>query len=513
MVLSVLLAQRGRRVDVVERWPRPFGRPRAVAYDSEAGRILAAAGLGGLLAGFGECADEYIWQDAAGETLLYSKISERGWCHWPDSTSMYQPELEEALIARGERLENLRVFRGYRVDDLSEGEDAVRAVAHGADGEALVLDAKWVVGCDGANSFVRGRIDPRMRDFTFSHDWLICDVTLREQRGFRPNNLQICDPARPRTAVSAGPGHRRWEFMRVPGETLEELGTAESAWRLLRRYAGVTPDNARLDRFACYTFEARYAERWRAGRLLLAGDAAHLMPPFAGQGMSSGIRDALNLAWKLDLVLAGKAGEELIDTYTEERSAHVRHAIQLSLHLGQVICQTDEEDAADLHAVLRAARERDMARSAQRPGVHPLVDGFLDRDADGTCAPPVGELTPLGRVSRGGAPALLDDAVGPGWVLLCLDDPRPWLDETCRGYLDEIGAHVVHVRPPGASGHAPAGAVADVDDVYRPFLRGHGAGAVLVRPDFYVFGAVRDNDRLPALVARLRERCAVAAPV
>lgn len=512
MVLSILLAQRGWQVVVVERWPAPFELPRAVAYDSEAGRIIAATGLGEFLAGFGESADEYVWQDAARETLLYSKIAENGWCHWPDSTSMYQPDLEAALTARGAELPNLRVLRGYRAELLASDDDTVELVARDADGEPLVLRAQWLVGCDGANSVVRTYLDPAVTDFAFSHDWLICDVTLHEDRVFAPNNVQVCDPARPRTSVSAGPGHRRWEFMRVPGESIEEFDTVETVWRLLRMF-DVTPDNARLDRFACYTFEARYVDHWRSGRLLLAGDAAHLMPPFAGQGMSSGFRDAINLAWKLDFVLAGKAGDWLLDTYASERKVHVRNAIQLSLNLGKVICEVDKEDAEDLHAVLRAARERDMAQSAQRPGVHPLVTGLLDQGADGVASPMAGELTPLGRLSRGSVTGLLDDMVGHGWVLLCLDEPRTSLDTAALSCLDDIGAHLVQVVPPGRSRQATDPAAVDVDGVYGRFLAEYDSRAALVRPDYYVFGGARDGDQLRALVRRLRDRLMAAVPV
>ena len=163
--------------------------------------------------------------------------------------------------------------------------------------------ARYVVGCDGANSTVRELVGGTVTDLGFFYDWLIVDVALHEPRVYDPINLQVCEPGRPTTAVSGGPGRRRWEFMRLPGETIEELDDEARAWELLAPW-DVTPGNATLERHAVYRFQARWADRWRFGNVLLAGDAAHLMPPFAGQGMCSGLRDAANLAWKLDLVLA-----------------------------------------------------------------------------------------------------------------------------------------------------------------------------------------------------------------
>src|SRR5262249_51293778 len=150
-----------------------------------------------------------------------------------------------------------------------------------------------------ANSVVRELAGVSMTDLGFSYEWLLCDVRLHEPRTFVPTNLQLCDPARPTTLVGSGPGRRRWEFMRLPEESSAEFDTVSTAWRLLVPH-GVTPGTATLLRSGSYRSRAVWADQWRVGRVLLAGDAAHLMPPFAGQGMCSGIRDASNLAWKLD---------------------------------------------------------------------------------------------------------------------------------------------------------------------------------------------------------------------
>ncbi|RBM10954.1 bifunctional 3-(3-hydroxy-phenyl)propionate/3-hydroxycinnamic acid hydroxylase [Streptomyces sp. PT12] len=521
-LLAILLAQRGWRVTVVERWPHPYPMPRAVAFDGEAARVLAAAGIGDHLAEVGEPSGDYAWRNAAGDELLRIEAADAiGHSGWPDSTSMYQPGLEAALIARGAALPGLRVLRGREAVGLAEAEGRVRLTVRDADGGERVIAARRLVGCDGANSFVRAHIGSSVTDLGFFHDWLVCDVVPREPREFKPNNLQICDPARPRTEVSAGPGHRRWEFMRVPGETAAELNDEETAWRLLASF-GVTPENATLERHSVYTFQARTVDRWRAGRILLAGDAAHLMPPFAGQGMSSGFRDAANLAWKLDLVLRGLAGEGLIDTYPLERRAHVRHAIDMSVNLGRVICQTDPAAARDRDTVMLAARTRAPAASQGRTAVRPLADGLLAgaaRDGEGgRVVAPAGQLTPQGRVARGARTGLFDDIVGPGFALLTAEDPRPELNAERLAFLARIDARVVWIRPPDAAepsapdthggdeGNGDPVVVTDVDGTYLRYLAASRAAALLVRPDFYVFGAAGDPAGVGPLVDELRAR-------
>lgn len=520
-VTAILLAQRGWRVTVLERWPRPYPMPRAVSFDGESARILAAAGVGPAMTEFGEPSRDYTWRNAAGDVLLHVDVPEHGRSGWPDSTSMYQPALEEALARRGSRLPGLRVLRGHRAVTLTErdGHVEITAVLDGSPPAGTRrLRARWVVGCDGANSFVRASLGVETTDFAYFNDWLTCDVVLREPAVHRPNNLQICDPARPRTAVSAGPGHRRWEFMRLPGEPAEEFGRTESAWRLLGLF-DLHPGNATLERHAVYTFQARYVDRWRVGRVLLAGDAAHLMPPFAGQGMCSGFRDAANLSWKLDLVLSDAAPAELLDTYTLERREHVQHAIGMSMNLGRVICETDPAAARDRDEVMIAVRARGLREDRAQSAVEPLRGGFLRAASAGGAARaggparpapsglvpvPAGDLVPQGRVRVGDRTGLFDEFVEPGFVLLTAGPAGGRLGPETSAAFVRLGGRVVRLFPaagevPPALGAEPRGENAgtgpettavDVDDVYLRYLAAAGADAVLVRPDFYLFGRV-----------------------
>ena len=241
----------------------------------------------------------------------------------------HQPSLEARLGDRARDLSTLVLRRGVEAVGLTQSDEGVIIHARNHDGAALEVRCRYAVGCDGANSTIRQLLDIPTIDLGFFYDWLIVDVVLHEQRVYDPINVQVCDPARPTTVVSGGPGRRRWEFMRRPDETLDDLNSTDAAWRLLAAW-DVTPDNATLERHAVYTFKACHAAQWQNGRVLLAGDAAHLMPPFAGQGMCSGIRDVANLAWKLDLALGGRGGDSVLDSYTEERLPHARAVIDFS---------------------------------------------------------------------------------------------------------------------------------------------------------------------------------------
>ncbi|MDI5939941.1 FAD-dependent monooxygenase, partial [Micromonospora sp. DH15] len=332
----------------------------------------------------------------------------------------------------------------------------------------------------------------------------------------KPHHLQLSHPSRPRTPDTAGPDHRRWEFMRVPGETLEEFQTEASVWRLLGLF-DITPATARLDRYGVYTTQACYADTWRSGRVFLAGDAAHVMPPFLGQGMSSGFRDVINLAWKLDLVRRGLADATLLDTYEVERKAHVQHAIRMSIDSGKVICETDPKQAAGRDSVMLAALRRRTQAKHARSLREAIVDGVLHRRPDGTPAPRAGDPVPQGRVAAGGRTGRFDDVVGGGFVLITRADPAAALDDAATAFLDALDVRRVTVRPADADAPAmPADAagtdVVDLDGVYLTYLAGADADAVLVRPDFYVFGVAAGPTGLAALVDDLRQQVSARVP-
>ncbi|MGH3275387.1 MAG: bifunctional 3-(3-hydroxy-phenyl)propionate/3-hydroxycinnamic acid hydroxylase [Streptosporangiaceae bacterium] len=503
--LTILLAERGYRVEVAERWAHAYPRPRAVHFDDEIARVLAGAGVGEEIAAISQPSGEYDWRNAEGRTLIRFEWGGPGPSGWPHANMFSQPRLEAVLAAKAESFPVVHLRRGWEAVDLADHGDHVETLVRGPGGDCRI-QSRYVVGCDGANSFVREYLGTGLTDLGFFFDWLILDVIPHEQREWRPCNLQICDPRRPTTVVSGGPGKRRWEFMRLPHETIEELNTEQTAWRLLAPWH-LTPDNAELERHAVYTFQARWADRWRRDRVLIAGDAAHQMPPFAGQGMCSGIRDAANLAWKLDLVLSGRAGDGLLDTYTSERSAHVQHAIGMSVELGNVICLTDPADvAARDEVMLKADGRPELALPPVPPPV--LGPGVLHAGADGTPTGLAGQLSPQGRVAdASGTVGRFDEVIGTGFVVASTVDLSPILNGELRASLQRLDAHVVRFIEPGAAAR-PAGTdvAVDVDDFYLPWLREAGYEVIVVRPDFYFFGAAGSAAELPALLRELLAR-------
>lgn len=488
--LAILLGQRGRRVVALEKQPQAYPLPRAVHFDHETGRILQACGLADDLRGHTESADVYEWRNAAGATLLRFESDAAGLSGWPDGNMFAQPDIERLLDARARALPTVDVRRGHEVVALAADAAGVTVTTATADGARHETRAAWVVGCDGANSFVRGALGSTVTDLGFFFEWLIVDVVPNVPSVWRPLNIQICDPARPTTLVSGGPGRRRWEFMRLPGEDLEELNRVETAWRLLAPW-NVTPENARLERHAVYRFQARWVDGWRNGRLLLAGDAAHQMPPFAGQGLCSGLRDAANLAWKLDLVLAGRAPETLLDTYARERIPHVAAIIDFSMALGKVICIADAAEAAARDAVMIAA----IAGGQQTTPPPPLGLGTgVLRSED----PHAGKLFVQGRVrARDGRTGLFDDVVGARFALVAMAaDPLAGVDAELRAWFASIGGVAAQV--------GEGGALADVDGSYARWFRDAGVAVALQRPDFYVYGTAGDAAEVSALLGGLR---------
>jgi 2-polyprenyl-6-methoxyphenol hydroxylase-like FAD-dependent oxidoreductase len=408
-----------------------------------------------------------------------------------------QPKAEAALDRRARSL-GVDVRRGVEVTDIDQHDDHVvvsgvvhtpanepadtsraRACEVSASSEMVRVSANYVVGCDGANSTIRAQLDLPVTDLGFFYDWLIVDVILDEPRVFDPINLQVCDPERPTPAVSGGPGRRRWEFMRRPDESLEWLNDEATAWELLAPW-DVRPDNARLERHAVYTFQARYAEQWRSGRVFLAGDAAHQMPPFAGQGMCSGIRDAANLTWKLDLVLDGHADDALLDTYETERLPSAQRSIDFSMELGKVICVPDPAEAALRDEAMAAAVTGEVSEIPDLPGID---DGVTMPDS-----PHAGHLS--GQCEVGGM--LFDDVHGVGWRLITTEpDPAPFEPELARWFATIGGTTVVL-----GSDDAAADEWWSTADV----------AWVLQRPDFQVYGTAADPGGAAALIDHLRER-------
>ncbi|GAA5040631.1 2-polyprenyl-6-methoxyphenol hydroxylase-like FAD-dependent oxidoreductase [Thermocatellispora tengchongensis] len=497
-MLSILLGRRGWKVVAAERWPSPFRLPRAVHFDAEVARLLQGVGLRSDTSPVVEPYDDlYEWRNAAGETLLAVDWRGRGESGWHTANHFSQPELEDALCRLAAGQPTVTVRRGLEVTGIAQEDGQVRLSTLSHTGERGELTARYVVGCDGANSFVRRAAGIEAVDLGFFFDWLIVDVVPHVPMTFTPRAWQLCDPARPTTVTPSGPGRRRWEFMVLPGEDPAELNTLDKAIELLAPW-GVDDLNSKIERHTVYRFQARWAERWRSGRVLIAGDAAHQMPPFAGQGMCSGFRDVCNLEWKLDAVLSGAAGEGLLDTYGAERAPHVRDLVEYSMMLGEIICVTDPEQAALRDRRMTAER----ARSGETvPPPRPRLGPGVLRHGD----PRTGRPSVQGTVRLGAAEGLADDVFGRGWRLVAWEG-GPRLRAVAEA--SPVPVTVVPLADLGDGRHAE-----DVEGVYAAWraslaATGPAPAAALVRPDDYTHSVLRDADDA---AAALREVAAAYA--
>ncbi|WP_053363401.1 bifunctional 3-(3-hydroxy-phenyl)propionate/3-hydroxycinnamic acid hydroxylase [Bacillus sp. FJAT-27251] len=494
-LLAALLGQKGWKVGVYERFPKTYILPRAVTFDDEIARILQCIlPVNEIEKVTVPVPDDYVWVNAKRETLLALDFSQFGISGWPGKLFFNQPQLEEVMDGACRKQPNVNVRLGHEAVGLTEFDDHVELAVRDENGEVTEVFAKYVVGCDGANSFVRKNMEHTITDLGFAADWLVVDVIPQEEREWSPMNLQVCDPARPTTVVSGGPGRRRWEFMALPGETKEDLNKEEVAWKLLEPW-DITPANSILERHAVYTFKGLWVDEWRKGRLMLAGDAAHLTPPFMGQGLCSGLRDSMNLAWKLDLVLSGKAADQILETYTEERKPHNQTLVEAALYLGKMICITDP--------VAAAKRDEDFfsGNVPPFPDFPHLTEGIFCRSESGLST---GKLSFQSKVNHEGKTGLFDDVVGRGWMVIGLeDDPQKGLSQEQIEFFKTIGGRFITIsNNPGLEAHT----VYDVEGKYQQYFKETGFAAVVVRPDFYLYGGCASLADLPVVVEDLVEQ-------
>jgi len=388
--LANLLGLLGVPTAVLERERSLVLQPRAVHFDGEVMRVFQTAGLADALLPRVRPSGGMRYVSPSGVVMIERQPAVGEGPHgWANNYLFHQPDLENALRDGVARSPCVDVLKGCEVLEVEES-NIVRLRTTGPS-----IHAKFVVGCDGARSIVRQAIGSEHEDLGLHQPWLVVDVVMERDLDLPHPTVQYCDPARPVTLVNVTGRRRRWEIMLMPGDVPERMTQPETVWRLLAPW--IRPGDARLERSAVYTFHSLVATRWRRGRLLIAGDAAHQTPPFLGQGMCAGIRDAANLAWKLERVVRGKAREGLLDTYPSERAPHARQFIAEAVRLGGILQTTDPAVAAerDRRFVETGKEEMVNLSPALGPGAH-------------TDVAPAGEIHPQPRLADG---RRLDDAI------------------------------------------------------------------------------------------------------
>jgi 3-(3-hydroxy-phenyl)propionate hydroxylase len=486
-----LLGLHGVRVLVLERESTAHGQPRAFSCDDEALRIYQSAGLiDALKPDLRQCR-RVTYTGVGGRPIAQLHLSEVdfGFGYTP-IWFFYQPLLEQALRDGLARFEGAALRLATEVEALEQDHTGVTVrTRHLATGARGAIRARYLIGADGGRSTVRGLLGITMEGRSYEEPWIAISGTVPEEDA-PPDCSIVCAPDRP-GFVGRGPvGQFRWEFRLRPGETGEEMVQPNSVRRLIAPY--VNPDKVTVERAQLYTFRCLVAPRWRDGRTFLAGDAAHMMPPFMGQGLVSGLRDAANLAWKLARVIHGQAPEALLDTYEQERIPHVRAMLDATVRLGYVFQARNTPTALLRDTVLRGLQVV--------PSVRRFVEGFrfkpppsieegwlLGGRRSGRTAPE-GSYFPQPPVRLvSGEVRLLDDTLGSGFAVLSRKNGPA--TEAAQDLADALEGRAITVSPAGVS-------VTDVESVedhtgrLTEWFTRHGVDLAVVRPDRFVFGAV-----------------------
>lgn len=513
ITLAALLAQRGLKVAAFDKLPDLYPLPRAIGFDHEAMRLWQQLGLADALAPHIAPYRPSEYRGVDGE--LIRRLDAAPAPHplgWTPNYVFNQPALEK--IVRKHVTDETDVFVQTHCEIVDFGQDDqgvwVDAVTAG-NGQAQRYKGAYLIACDGGSSPIRKKLGIELEDLGFDEAWLVVDSIVSDEKLAKlpQTQVQYCEPARPATFI-VGPGnHRRWEIMLQPGDSTITPFPEDEIWSLLDRWA--KPGEITLWRSAAYRFHGLVAKKWRSNRILLAGDAAHMTPPFMAQGMMQGLRDAMNLSWKLAQVLHEGADDTLLDSYEQERRPHTVATTQAAIDLGRIICERDPAKAAERDAGLRAKYKGETTvRQNMIPG---LNAGLVD-----TGTPGHGQIFPQPRLSRPVPDTLLDDLTGPVFRLAALQPPSPaeqsaLLDalRPLQGKLIILNGKCRHQEGPETD-TAPkikeANAALEIKEagaVLEPWMQSLGINYALVRPDHYVYGTTQDANGALQLLRRLDE--------
>src|SRR5579863_2012318 len=454
LTLANLVARYGIDVLLIERNETTVQEPRAVSIDDESLRTMQAIGVvdavvSRVVLGYGS---DYF--SVGGSCFLRVRPTAKEY-GYPRRNAFRQPIFEQQLrdyfCTRAVAETRSEAWFSTELTDFRQGPDAVDLVLRRADGSLAEVSTPYLVACDGGRSFVREKLGIKLSGSTFRERWLILD--LEETKDHSRDTKVFCDPARPCLSLPGPDRTRRFEFMLHEEETEPEVTSPEFTRKLLRPHG---EEFTLLRRSRVYTFHARMADRWRDARIFLVGDAAHLSPPFAGQGMNSGIRDAHNLAWKLAAVVQGRLGPRLLESYEQERRNHAWEMILLAMRMGKVMMPRNFWSAFALQAAFRLLSVVPPARvyfAEMKYKPQPRFgSGFLAHGNKHGAVPLIGRLFPQPEVRAPDRTALLDEFLGDNFALVSMPQTSPSLFERLPVNLwQPLDLQQVAIRAPGGS--------------------------------------------------------------
>lgn len=479
--LTALLGRYNVNTLVVDKEKDVMLMPRAIALDNEALRILQMAGLGEDAferIGIPEVKMHCPYLGQFGQVNTSGSIDGH-----PKLVTFYQPDLERALRLEAKNYACVSFHHGYELIEFGQTEHGVLATLKDTLGTLHQVQARYLVGADGASSRVRTLIGQDFQGQTYAEDWLIVDARQRENKAIDHVEF-ICNPARPTPHMPAPGGRERWEFMLQPGETREHMETPEKLAELLAPW--IHPDELVIERKAVYRFHARCCDRFQKGRVFLVGDAAHITPPFVGQGLVAGLRDVANLGWKLAWVLKGYATPTLLDSYDQERRPHAKKMIDLAKLMGHLVMPRKPAKAVIVHGAMRIARwVPPVRRHLEELKIKPpnrFKNGFFVAGRRLTGKLKRGGQIPQDFVRQGDAICLSDDMLGDHLTLMGFGiDPCSLLDDATLARWLAIDGRFLQI---GLRGQKPASETAFAEDLSNNLVPGIPRGWVaVVRPD------------------------------
>lgn len=483
--MSCLLATYGLRVAAFEQEKEPFATPRAVHLDDEALRIFQFLGLEDAVKACLGRFEAAHFVDERHEPFLFTQVDDRAPYGFRSNHWFHQPSLEAMLQEKARALPQVQLHREHKVEEVRQDAQSVLLKGTTRAGRKFEASGAFLLACDGANSHVRQQLRMALQDLGFEEAWWVVDAYWKgpgDRFDVLPrHHIQYCHPDQPTTYVPGAMGHLRWEFLRLPGQT------QTSVPELLAKF--VDPATLDLVRIAPYVFHALIADPWQQGRAFLLGDAAHQMPPFAGQGLCSGLRDAMNLAWKLAYVQQGHAPPSLLETYETERSPHVRKICLRAIRLGRIIQSRNRRLARIRNQLLRLAMRTPWLRARMERAFLskvPLERGMLNGRLGGGELFVQPRVRPVEQDRRQQEVRPLDELLGKHLAVLVLADAAwPGLHEAFPALAD-LPHKVLRVLQIGDELPWENGLV-DVDGTLLDALARHNASGVVLRPDRYVY--------------------------
>lgn len=504
-----LLAAQGLQVCIVEKYREIYDKPRAITFDWEGMRVLQFCGVAHELSPGTRPHPGTDFRGVDGQLIkIFDPLPPPWDLGWPPTLNFVQPEMERILRAALARRANVTVLMGWTVEGFEDTGDEVSVTMRETESDAKqTIVGDFLIGCDGANSEIRTALGFGMEDYGFDENWLVVDAHQLKETPLPAKTTQYCWPSRPATYL-VGPGTlRRWELKIMPHETPAEFDDPARVREAMSAY--VDMDAFEIWRSATYRFNARVGIEWRKGRVLLAGDAVHQTPPFLGQGLCAGVRDAANLAWKIVHVQRSGFNDALLDSYQDERRPHVGKLIEHAKDFGVIIGELDEVRARQRDAELSAQLAAGQTKTKRQGFIPNLETGIIDPvPAPGDLNQIAGTLMAQPKIlNPEGEARLLDDHVPMEFLFVTKDlEQQSWMEGS-----DDVWTTIGGRRLVIATGDTPQPArtsgatevLSEVDGTMARWRERTGVSAVLVRPDRYVYAAVTDRADLQAKLSRL----------